>query len=69
MPVEQDGDLISYAPSCPQDTMTVVDIHDWRTTVAHGATGQVRLTVLHEDQFTPNIFERDQAVRYDVDRR
>lgn len=66
LPVEQDGGLIPYAPNYPQVTMAVVDKNDWRTTVAYGAIGQVRLTVLHEDLFIPNILERDQAVRHDL---
>jgi hypothetical protein len=45
-------------------TMAVVDKQDPARTVEYGEVGQVRLTVLHEDLFLPNILERDQAVRY-----
>jgi hypothetical protein len=47
--------------------MAVADPADWTIPVAYGATGQLRLTVLYEDLFLPNIVERDQAVRYDTD--
>ncbi|MFI9503676.1 hypothetical protein [Nocardia sp. NPDC052566] len=66
LPVERDGKLLPYAPNYPQVTMAVVDRDDWSVTVPYGATGQVRLTVLHEDLFLPNVLERDQAERYDT---
>jgi hypothetical protein len=66
LPVEGYGDLLRYAPTYPQVTMAVVDKTDWTRTVGYGQVGQVRLTVLHEDLFLPNVLERDQAVRYDI---
>ncbi|MFI9274398.1 arylcarboxylate reductase [Kitasatospora sp. NPDC052896] len=60
----QDARLLPYVPNYPQVTMAVVDRGDWSTPVGYGQTGQVRLTVLHEDLFLPNILERDQALRY-----
>ncbi|MFI1865160.1 arylcarboxylate reductase [Streptomyces jumonjinensis] len=64
LPVEQNGELMPYVPNYPQVTMAVVRGDDWSATVAPGGTGQVRLTVLHDDLFLPNILERDQALRY-----
>ncbi|HEV2639969.1 MAG TPA: hypothetical protein VGX23_32850 [Actinocrinis sp.] len=66
LPAEQNGEILPYAPNYPQVTMAVVDRNDWSTTVPYGATGQVRLTVLHEDLFLPNVLERDQALRFDT---
>ncbi|HEV2371303.1 MAG TPA: hypothetical protein VGS19_03960 [Streptosporangiaceae bacterium] len=66
LPAEQDGDLLPYLPNYPHVTMAVVDKADWSATVGYGEVGQVRLTVLHEDLFLPNVCERDQAVRYDT---
>jgi hypothetical protein len=66
LPAEEDGDLLPYLPNYPQVTMTVVDKNDWSTPVGFGENGQVRLTVLHEDLFLPNVLERDQAIRYDT---
>lgn len=66
LPVDHDRKLIAYAPNYPHVTMAVVDKEDWSATTEYGMTGQVRLTVLHEDLFLPNILERDQAVRYDT---
>ncbi|WP_028478849.1 hypothetical protein [Nocardia sp. CNY236] len=66
LPAEQDGEILPYAPNYPQVTMAVVDRNDWSTTTPYGATGQVRLTVLHEDLFLPNVLERDQALRFDT---
>ncbi|WBB80347.1 hypothetical protein O7606_02910 [Micromonospora sp. WMMD882] len=66
LPPEQEGEILPYVPNYPQVTMSVVDRADWSTTVGYGATGQVRLTVLHDDLFLPNILERDQALRYDT---
>jgi hypothetical protein len=65
--VSADAELISYGPNYPQVTMAVVRKDDWSTVVAPGAPGQVRLTVLHEDLFLPNILERDQALRHVTD--
>ncbi|MEU9671486.1 arylcarboxylate reductase [Streptomyces bobili] len=62
--VERDGELISYVPNYPEVTMAVVDKDDPAAPVAPGTVGQVRLTVLHEDLFLPNILERDQALRH-----
>ncbi|CAM5685557.1 hypothetical protein SCANM63S_03422 [Streptomyces canarius] len=66
LPVEQDGELMPYLPNYPQVTMAVVDKTDPMTTVPYGTVGRVRLTVLHEDLFLPNVLERDEAVRYDT---
>ncbi|MCN9242443.1 arylcarboxylate reductase [Streptomyces sp. RY43-2] len=63
LPVAPDAGLIGYVPNYPQVTMAVVRKDDWTTPVDYGTVGQVRLTVLHEDLFLPNILERDQAVR------
>jgi hypothetical protein len=65
LPPEDDGAVLPYVPNYPQVTMAVVDKQDWRREVGYGEVGQVRLTVLHEDLFLPNVLERDQAVRYD----
>lgn len=61
-----DRDVLPYVPTYPQITMSVVDPAEWTRIVAFGETGQVRLTMLHEDLFLPNILERDQAIRFDV---
>ncbi|MER8186039.1 arylcarboxylate reductase [Kitasatospora sp. NPDC094015] len=66
LPAHQDGRLLPYLPNYPQVTMAVVRQDDGTSPVPYGATGQVRLTVLHEDLFLPNVLERDQAVRYDT---
>lgn len=66
LPVENDGALMPYLPNYPQVTMAVVDKDDWSRVVAYGEQGQVRLTVLHDDLFLPNVLERDLAVRYDT---
>jgi len=60
-----DGPL-TYVPSYPQVTTTVVDREDWTRPMPFGSVGRVRLTVLHDDLFAPNILERDQAIRYDT---
>ncbi|MGW3121532.1 arylcarboxylate reductase [Streptomyces sp. NPDC001107] len=65
LPVEQKAELMPYVPNFPQVTMAVVDKRDWSKVIEYGMTGQVRLTVLHDDLFLPNILERDQALRYD----
>ncbi|WP_221349345.1 arylcarboxylate reductase [Streptomyces beigongshangae] len=62
--VPESGGPIAYMPNYPQVTMAVVRKDDWRSTVAPGANGRVRLTVLHDDLFLPNILERDQAARH-----
>jgi hypothetical protein len=66
LPVEQDGELMPYLPNYPQVTMAVVDKTDPMTVVPYGAAGRVRLTVLHDDLFLPNVLERDEADRYDT---
>jgi hypothetical protein len=66
LPAENGGDLLPYVPNFPHVTMTVVDKKDWTTAVNYGETGQVRLTVLQEDLFMPNVLERDQAIRHDL---
>jgi hypothetical protein len=65
--VGPDAELMAYVPNYPQVTMAVVDKSDQSTPVSPGAVGQVRLTVLHEDLFLPNILERDQALRHRTD--
>ena len=69
LPAESGGDILPYVPSYPQVTMQVVDREDPTREVAAGVLGRVRLTVLHDDLFLPNILERDQAVRYRTDGR
>lgn len=64
LPVERDGAILPYLPNYPQVTMAVVDKENPRRTVGYGEIGRVRLTVLHDDLFLPNILERDQAARY-----
>ncbi|MGA8112197.1 MAG: hypothetical protein WCA46_00890 [Actinocatenispora sp.] len=67
LPAEHNGDILPYLPSYPQVTMSVVDKDDDPTRiVGPGTVGRVRLTVLHEDLFLPNILERDQAIRYNT---
>jgi hypothetical protein len=66
LPAAPDGRLLPYLPNYPHVTMAVTDPQDWQRTVGYGAVGRVRLTVLHEDLFVPNILERDQATRYDT---
>ncbi|MER7007171.1 hypothetical protein ABT297_29600 [Dactylosporangium sp. NPDC000555] len=66
LPPSQDGEILPYVPNYPQVTMAVVKRDDWSATVAYGASGRVRLTVLHEDLFLPNVLERDQALRHDT---
>lgn len=69
LPAEEDGEVLPYLPNYPQVTMAVVDPDDWSRTVGMGESGQVRLTVLHDDLFLPNVLERDRAVRYDTGTR
>ncbi|GAA3061859.1 arylcarboxylate reductase [Streptomyces glomeratus] len=66
LPVERDGAVIPYVPNYPHVTIAVTDKQDWQRVVGYGELGRVRLTVLHEDLFLPNILERDQALRYDT---
>nr|AZF85900.1 arylcarboxylate reductase [Catenulispora sp.] len=66
LPAAAGGAVLPYVPNFPQITMAVVDRRDWRRIVGYGQTGRVRLTVLHDDLFLPNILERDQAVRHDT---
>lgn len=64
LPPRDGGAVLPYVPNYPHVTTAVVDPADWRRTVPYGRTGQVLLTVLHDDLFLPNILERDQAERY-----
>jgi hypothetical protein len=64
--VLEEGELIAYVPSYPHITMAVVDTGDWTRAVDYGKNGRVRLTVMHEHLFLPNILERDLAMRYDT---
>lgn len=66
LPASGDGDILPYVPSYPEVTMQVVDRRDESRVVEVGEVGRVRLTVLHEDLFLPNILERDQAIRFDT---
>ncbi|AXK37338.1 arylcarboxylate reductase [Streptomyces armeniacus] len=61
-----DDDLLPYVPHYPQVTMRVVDKKDPERTVGFGEVGQLRITVLHDDLFLPNVLERDQAVRVET---
>ena len=60
----EDGESIVCVPCYPHITMAVVDTSDWTRVVDYGKVGQVRLTVMHEDLFLPNILEQDLATRY-----
>jgi hypothetical protein len=62
--VQHEGALMPYLPNYPQITMAVVDKDDWTRVLDYGEYGQVRLTVMHEDLFLPNILERDLAMRH-----
>ncbi|MFC4147284.1 hypothetical protein ACFO0M_13600 [Micromonospora mangrovi] len=64
LPVHDDGALMPYLPAYPQVTMAVVDPADPARVVGYGELGRLRLTVLHEDLFLPNVLHRDQALRY-----
>jgi len=66
LPARHDGDVLPYLPNFPQVTMNVVDKDEPTRVVGMGMLGRVKLTVLHEDLFLPNILERDQAVRFDT---
>lgn len=63
---EDDGAILPSVPNYPHVTMEVVEPDDWRTAVPYQEYGQVKLTLLQEDLFLPNILERDRALRYDV---
>lgn len=62
----QEPDLIPYVPNFPHITMSVVDPSDLARCVEYGDYGRVRLTVMHDDLFLPNVMERDRALRYDT---
>jgi hypothetical protein len=64
--VERDGDLMLFGPNYPQITMTVTDPEDWTKVVDYGDYGRVRLTLMYDDLFLPNIQERDLAMRYNL---
>jgi hypothetical protein len=66
LPVQQDGELMPHVPAYPEVTMSVVSQNDWTQPVDYGSYGRVRLTVMHEDLFLPNILERDLAMRFDT---
>jgi hypothetical protein len=57
------GATLPYVPNYPHITMSVVDKADPSRAVDYDEVGRVRLTVLHDDLFLPNILERDQAIR------
>ena len=65
LPAEHNGDVLPYVPGYPQVTLSVLSRDDGPVrAVGVGELGRVRLTVLHEDLFLPNVLERDQALRY-----
>ncbi|MEU0130865.1 arylcarboxylate reductase [Streptomyces sp. NPDC006289] len=64
LPSPDGGATLPYVPGFPHTTTAVVDRNDPTRTVEYGEVGQVRLTVLQEDLFLPNVLERDQAIRY-----
>lgn len=66
LPAERGGAVLPYLPNYPHVTAAVVDKADWTRTVDYDQVGRVRLTILHEDLFLPNILERDQARRHDT---
>jgi hypothetical protein len=61
LPPEDGGATMPYVPNYPQVTTTVVHPDDWRNELPVGTRGRVRLTILHDDLFLPNVLERDQA--------
>jgi hypothetical protein len=61
-----DGKMPPYVPPYPHIHFTVVDKNDWTSTVDYGQYGQVKLSILQDDLFLPNILDRDQAIRYDT---
>lgn len=66
LPAAEGSDLLTYVSNYPQVTHAVVDKDDPTRVVEYGELGRVRLTVMHEDLFLPNILERDQAIRFDT---
>jgi hypothetical protein len=66
LPSPDGGRTLPYLPNFPHTTMTVVDKNDNSRVVEYGEVGRVRLMVLHEDLFLPNVLERDQAIRFDA---
>lgn len=66
LPEEASEDLLPHVPGFPKVTMAVVDTGDPSTVVGYGQVGRVRLTVLHNEPFLPNVLEYDQAVRYET---
>jgi len=63
LPARDDGAVLPYVPHYPQVTMSVVSRREPDREVGYGEVGRIRVTVLHEDLFLPNVLERDQAVR------
>ncbi|AXI80293.1 arylcarboxylate reductase [Peterkaempfera bronchialis] len=66
LPSPDGGSTLPYVPNYPHTTMAVVDKTDPTRVVEYGEEGRVRLMVLHEDLFLPNVLERDQALRYET---
>ncbi|AXK33723.1 arylcarboxylate reductase [Streptomyces armeniacus] len=66
LPYEEGSGRLAYVSNYPQATHAVVDKDDPTRLVGYGELGRVRLTVLHEDLFLPNILDRDQAIRHDT---
>ncbi|MFI8091865.1 arylcarboxylate reductase [Streptomyces sp. NPDC086080] len=64
LPSPDGGATLPYVPGFPHTTMAVVDKDDPMRVVEYGEVGRVRLTVLQEDLFLPNVLERDQAIRH-----
>ncbi|MGC4807695.1 hypothetical protein [Micromonospora sp. DT233] len=64
LPSPDGGETLPYVPNFPHTTMTVVDREHPDRVVEYGEVGRVRLMVLHEDLFLPNVLERDQAIRF-----
>jgi hypothetical protein len=64
---EQNDEILPYLINFPYSTMQVVDPGDWQKVLDYGEPGQVRLTVLRDDLFMPNVLERDQAIRWNDD--
>jgi acyl-coenzyme A synthetase/AMP-(fatty) acid ligase len=65
LPPTDGGGLRPYVGPYPQVQFTVVDKNEWTRPVEYGEIGQVRLTILQDDLFLPNILDRDQATRVD----
>jgi hypothetical protein len=66
LPPEEGGKVLPHVAPYPHVQFTIVDKADWTKTVDYGQVGQVKLTVLQDDLFLPNILDRDQAMRYDT---